>query len=282
VQAPPPLDLDHYPGLNTSSKDIQTSDKLVWGVRLKHFGFKGMGFARYTPDQLEAKSAEDRAPSESFTIMRSWKKNQVFFRLYDSFTNVADRRTLEAIQKQQRAAAGLDESGRTDQEQEIDQEDQEMKKPTALQRLKTLTRTAVLVVIISTVAYALGTHNTPQEEQTNAQTEIVEQQQLVWPSWNAAGTSPYFNGRPVKEGDVISPGIRLAYYAPDRRSLVAAADGDWWLWIYGEPTPKNIGSFEVVRAAVQAARDGGGQPGPTQDGEDILGASPGELLSVSD
>lgn len=235
-------------------------DRLAWGIRLKHLGFKGMGYQRYTPDQLEGTNPENRAASEQFTILPGLKRNRVFFRLYDSFTNVADKRTLQRAQRRARVLAGLDESGRTDNERK-QQEEEVPKKPGIIKRITKTIRNAVLLVMLCSVAYAAGTI-APKETEQN-ETPIVEEAPIVWPSWNAAGTNPYFNGRPYMVGDEITTGARLAYYAPDRRSLVVAASGAWWVWIYGEDQPRRVGTFDDIRTAVQATRDSAAEPGPT-------------------
>lgn len=226
-------------------------DRLAWGIRFKHLGLVGMGYQRYTKDQLEGRNPEDVKPSESFTILTQLPRNKVYFRLYSSFTNIGSKRQIQKVIRRARVDAGLDEDGTTKHEKQ-EREHQAMKhthKPSILRRLARRTIQLCVLLIVGTLAYAIGQSKAPEPI-----VEIVQDEQAFepynWPAFNGiAGSRPIFDSTPATVGDIIGDRAELAYYNPARRAAVLTADGGYWLWEYGQPSPTLIGAIDVVQAA---------------------------------
>jgi hypothetical protein len=226
-------------------------DRLAWGIRFKHLGLVGMGYQRYTKDQLEGRNPEDIKPSESFTILTQLPRNKVYFRLYSSFTNIGSKRQIQKVIRRARVDAGLDEDGTTQHEKQ-QREHQAMKhtrKPSILRRIARRTVQLCVLLIVGTLAYAIGQSKAPEPI-----VEITQDEQTIepynWPTFNGiAGNRPIFDSIPATVGDTVGDRGKLAYYNPDRRSAVLTADDGYWLWNYGEPTPSLIGAIDVVQAA---------------------------------
>lgn len=254
-------------------------DRLAWGIRFKHLGLVGMGYQRYTKDQLEGRNSEDVNPSESFTILTQLPRNKVYFRLYSSFTNIGSKRQIQKVIQRARVDAGLDADGVTQHEK--DQREHEAMKhthrPSIRKRITRRVTQLVCLTIVGTIAYAIG--------QGNAQPEIVETiedaqtiQPHNWPSFNGiAGTRPVFNSTPATVGDRVGDRGTLSYYNPDRRSAVITVDDGYWLWNYGEPAPALVGPVEVVQAAYRRMEEsenpGTSVPDDPADRRGTVGAS---------
>jgi len=227
-------------------------DRLAWGIRFKHLGLRGMGYERYTRDQLEQRDRENIRPSESFTIIPQLPINRVYYRLYDSFTNVGSKRQIKKLIEQTRQNAGLTADGTT--QKEIQQREQEemnaTKKPSLIKRLiRRGIRTSVLVTLL-TIAFAIGANINPRStEETIAQIE-PEQQPIQWPSFNGLTSKrPLFNGHALEVGEDIVDGATLAYYDRDARACVVIARDGYWLWYYGQTQPEPVGTVQTIRAA---------------------------------
>jgi hypothetical protein len=254
-------------------------DRLAWGIRFKHLGLVGMGYQRYTKDQLEGRNSEDVDPSESFTILTQLPRNKVYFRLYSSFTNIGSKRQIQKVIQRARVDAGLDADGVT-QHEKHQREHEAMKhtqRPSIRKRITRRVTQLVCLTIVGTLAYAIG--------QGNAQPEIVETiedaqtiQPHNWPSFNGiAGTRPVFSSTPANVGDRIGDRGTLSYYNPERRSAVITADDGYWLWNYGDPAPSLVGPVEVVQAAYrrmeEAENPGASVPDDPADSRGTVGPS---------
>lgn len=228
-------------------------DRLAWGIRWKHLGLKAMGYEKATPDQEDAMQrrpgSDNARPTEKFTILPWLARNQVFFRLYSSHTNIASPREMARELRQFRVAAGLAEDGAVTQRLETHEIGE-----SKLSRFKRYTRVAALLVLVSGMSYAVGTIG--KSEPVEDLPEVVELPPLEWPRWAGRGTKPIIDGRRVSVGEPINDRVVLDYVADDGRSLVLRSDGAvWWLWRYGEAEPIRVGEVESVRAAVERLRD---------------------------
>lgn len=226
-------------------------DRLAWGIRFKHLGLVGMGYQRYTKDQLEGRNPDDANPSESFTILTQLPRNKVYFRLYSSFTNIGSKRQIQKVIRRARVDAGLEEDGTTRHEKHK-REEQRMKytqRPSLIKRIMRTTLQLVVLVIVGTLAHAIGRATAPAPI-----VETIEDEQAIepynWPAFTGiAGNRPIFNNTPATVGDQVGDRGTLAYYNPDRRSAVLTADDAYWLFNYGDAVPQLVGAIDVVQAA---------------------------------
>jgi hypothetical protein len=231
-------------------------DRLVWGLRFKHLGLVGMGYQRFTKDQLEGRNPEDVNPSESFTILTQLPRNKVYFRLYSSFTNIGSKRQILRVIRRMRVDAGLDESGTTQQEKQL-REDQHMKRtqrPSIIKRLFRRTVQLVTLTIVATLAYAIGQASTPPAQLVENTTDepAPEIEPYNWPSFNGvAGSRPIFDSQPTTIGDRVGSRAELVFYNPSLRACVLTTDDAYWLWNYGEELPTLVGPIDSVEAAYQ-------------------------------
>lgn len=83
------------------------NDKLVWGIQFKHLGVKALGYRAFRPED----DPEKDEPHQVFTAFPWLPWNQVYFRLYDSFTHAGSKRQLREGLRQARMHAGLNEKG---------------------------------------------------------------------------------------------------------------------------------------------------------------------------
>lgn len=236
-------------------------DRLAWGIRFKHLGMRGMGYQRYTRDQLEHRDPENVKPSESFTILPQMPWNKVYFRLYSSFTNIGSKRQIMKVIQRARVTAGLDASGITEiekQQREADQMKQYQKPPFFRRWIK---RAAILALITgaSTIAYAIGQQTAPTQlvENTNAADKPAPHN---WPKFNGiTASAPIFDSRPAKVGSKVGDRGELRFYDADTRSCVVVADDAYWLFRFGRDLPNLVGPVDAVQAAFermeQAAND---------------------------
>ena len=254
-------------------------DRLAWGIRFKHLGLVGMGYQRYTKDQLEGRNPEDVKASESFTILTQLPRNKVYFRLYSSFTNIGSKRQIQKVIRNARVQAGLDADGTTQHEKERRQQ-QAMKHTQKPGIIKRITRRGIqlaVLTIVATLAYGIGTGTA--QETTIVETAENEQAQIKphnWPKFNGvAGKRPIFNSQPASVGETVGDRGTLVYYNPDRRAAVITADDGYWLWNYGETQPALVGPVEVVQAAYRrmesAERLDTGIPDAPADDRQTLG-----------
>ena len=226
--------------------------KLAWGIRFKHLGLRGMGYEKYTKDQLEAINKDDLKPLQSFTVMAHRKKNQVIFRLYNSFTQAGSERRIKGQIRKARKESGLDESGYTEKEKQ--QRIKDMKKEKSkLRKLIRKVRNAAILLVFFVIVFAIGLNWESEAIQEIVNNEKQpEQIKQPWPKYNGIiGTQPLFDGKPVQVGSVLSNGAILRHYNTDNRRLAIEYDGGYWLWSYGQQQPRPVGEVATVQAAYE-------------------------------
>lgn len=226
-------------------------DRLVWGIRFKHFGMRGMGYERYTKDQLEGRNSEDVKAVESFTVLSQLPRNRVYYRLYDSFTNVGSSRQIQKLLEQTRKKAGLAADGTTEQERKA-QEQQEMKstqKRPFYRRFITGTIKLTIVMVLVFVSFGIGTSINPEI------VEIFENEEQApdphnWPKFNGISSGkPLFNGKFTTVGGQVGDRGELAYFDAARRTCVLTADDGYWVWLFGQDAPEPIGTINDIQTA---------------------------------
>ncbi len=227
--------------------------KLAWGIRYKHLGMKGLGYEKFSRDQVEGTDPEDKKPLESFTIMSHLKKYQVYFRLYSSHIHAGSMRQIRRQVKEARIKSGLDEHGTTKQEKQM--ESKQMKKERSIVRRATrkLIKYAFIALFVF-ITYQAGrfSNNINAVKQETVTNETTTQQQITWPSYNGfASGMPMLNGKTTQVGAEIMPGATLRHSNAQNRALVIQYDGGLWLWAYGQQTPQPVGEIATVQRAYE-------------------------------
>jgi hypothetical protein len=247
--------------------------KLAFNVRMKHIGMNALGYSMYTPEQEEAMSLEDSQPSK--TIIRiirigpvtlPWQA--VYFRLYRSFSHVANPRRLVWEMQDARERAGIGRDGRLDRElKDQDQGERKKERPPMMRWAMRVVRVCVLVLAVA-LGVAVGTAVTKQaadqeladqaERIAALEAQIADQagQVLTWGELEmVADDSAYIDGRRVTEMETLPNGAQILDCSVDARAVVLDVDGVYWLWRVGG-RPRELGERNKVDALI--ARSAGG------------------------
>jgi len=228
-------------------------DKVAWGLRLGHFGVSAFGYARYTPEQEDARDAEGSAPAEQRTVLPWLPSERWVFRLYDSFTHLGGFRAME-----RRLASVRDEAGVNGVVlHEVKKEGGPV--VTMGQRLKYLCLGAVLVAAIAGAGKI-----SEASKQVEAQAEI----EALAPVESAAApvewkrkiqgvtaSAMVVDREIVKVGSTYedSPGKFVTLRAVAARRAVLYRDG--WLFVASPGAePDRVGEEYKILAALKARR----------------------------
>lgn len=269
--------------------------KVLYGVRYKHLGLRGISYALYSIEQLNAQlskgGAEDdfgSTPLKSELCFPGLPWHQFWFRLYDSFTHVeSPRRMLEKLKRMQ-AEAGIH-----DLEAHIEASRQSMKED----RLKKFAKwcmtliTLTCVMIMGTTVGAAVVGQNPQQlaedgKPIQATPGVNDGEVVQWWPEDGRVTGIGSKGVMTTNGDVQIGGRfgngRLRHAdAVGRRTLWVAGD-NVWVWKLGNEFPERVaGRAELDnlnRLSQLVARSQAGAPvdpaGP--DGGGVVGSSGGD------
>lgn len=230
-------------------------DKLAWGLKFKHFGLKGLGYAKYTRDQIDGRRPTDELdPVEQFTVFPGLPNMQVYFRLYSSFTHQGSLRRQRRELERARIAAGLDAQGFDLDEPEESEHMTKKKKGFGPFLVRASKRLAVAVVLIA--IGAVWATREPQIAEVLGATTQSEEPQVEWSEWTGLGRDYIrYGGRRMSPGDEHM-GQRLLAFIRREKLAVFSADGYVWLWTFGDEQPSCMGRVGTVRTALADLFDG--------------------------
>lgn len=242
-------------------------DRLAWGIKWKHLGIRPMGYAKYTGDQVERRSADNVRPIENFVVIPWLPSNRWIFRLYDSFTHVGSRRQIVKQVRRARVEAGLTEKGEDEAAAVAAAEQARRERVPMFKRARRLVVRAAVLVMVGGVAYGLGRGGGRGEAVAVAAAEAAAAgpEPFVWPEWRGGGADyvRLGDGARMKVGDVYGGRASLEYISMRPAYSVWVLDGvDVWMWKRGQ-APGRVGSVEEVdraaRVALADGRGGGGE-----------------------
>ena len=225
-------------------------DKLAWGIQFRHIGISALGYRAFRPED----NIEQDPPHEEFTTFPWLPWNQVYFRLYDSFTHAGSRRELKAGLRAARLEAGLDESGRLESEV-----DMATKKRGCIGRLFVgafkLGMQGVMLLVVLSIGMAWGEHRNKAAEAADekGRKAVVASQPVVMADGvRVVGMSP--KAVRLSDGSAVNIGGRfhefmLSAIESGKGVSVWSGRGDVWVWKVGGARER-LGSIpDVVHSA---------------------------------
>lgn len=288
--------------------------KLLFGIRYRHLGLRGIGYTLHSVEQLQAIKSKGKGeddfgtkPIESDLVFPSLRRHQVWFRLYDSFTHVASpRKMLEQLKRVQSEAGIID----LEEQMAAAHKAEKVEASVKFMRWAFSGFVKVLLVIIGAVVGAAvvgsGGGKKPETQPPAAGVAAVDSMSPEFvPWWPEEGriTGIGASGIMTTSGDMSKGGRfgRGQLYAVDavtRRTIWVVGD-DLWLWKLGSPQPERIASTDQLKqlnklrgapvpvshgATVDPARPNGGGDVGTPEGDadrgrhaaEGRGARPGE------
>jgi len=251
-------------------------DALAWGLKWKHLRVSGFGYAMWTGDQIEERSSDNKTPRENHVILPWLPKNQVFFRLYSSFTHIASQAQIMRELHRARVDAGvIQRAVDVEQRRRIQAK---FRKETRMGRWGKRLAMAAGVGVVFAVGAVLGSARGPaalgdggkqasdQASQSSAAASVVAAS-FSWDGLKLAGVSDGFIriGRDrVRVGERVSNGAVLLEADRGARVALFRFGDDVWVWGLRDASPRKLGTIEEVRTALHAVRTRGIPGGPSE------------------
>lgn len=270
--------------------------KILFGIRYRHLGLRGIGYTLRSIEQIEAMKAKGNGeddfgtkPLESELVFPGSPRHRFWFRLYDSFTHVeSPRRMLEQLKRVQ-SEAGIEEL-----EAQIEAAKKVQKEEFSVKLMRWVFSAAmkcVLVIIGAVVGAAVvggggaATAVAPGEgAEVGAPGAPIEL--VAW--WPEEGklTGIGSSGVMTTSGDVQIGGRfgtgKLRSIDPKGRRTLWTTRDDLWLWKLGAEQPERVAGREhldrldKLRRAVESGPDGPAVDPARSDGGGELGTTDGD------
>lgn len=247
-------------------------DRLAWGLKFKHLGISGFGYAKWSGDQLESRALENERPLDNDVILPWLPWNQVYFRLYSSFTHVASAAEIARQLRKAQADAGL--VARHEVRPFV-----QKPKGSFMGRVGKVALLSGLFCTGCGVAYVAGGARAPEKPAESVVAEPVAP--LEWPKLEGIGDGFIRAERgKVGEGEAMRNGALLVKASRKAGVAVLVARGDVFVWKLRAPVPNRLGTVDEVRAsihelAVQRFGGGPGEQAATEGGATGVGIEAG-------
>jgi len=238
----------------------RASDKLAWGLRLGHFGVNAFAYAKYTPEQEEARSAEGAEPTHQETVFPWLPSERWKFRLYNSFTHLGSPRELQRQLKSIRESAGLLGNGAS---LAVIPKPEGSDMPTLVRRFASWGVTAALLA----AAVGLGSMLARPVVQAAPPVEFTPPKLSGF-----AGSKAILDGKPYAIGTGGPFGLVEFINAKDRFVLVRR-DESVWMLRPGKPS-LSLGDRTALLAWLNARASAAGGSGGSVAGSPTPGGSP--------
>lgn len=226
----------------TTARNI-SEDRLAWGLRFKHLGISGLGYATYTGDQVENRTL-DSDPLENHVVFPWLPWNRFVFRLYRSFTHLGTADELQAVLARERVVAGVDVlSG---------DKPVSIAKGGASKLLKfaVVGMLVVCLLVFVVVGFALVSGGRSSTASPGVATTVAPP---VFPRFDGiVDGAAVFDGKRVKPAE-MHKNIFLVEADVAAKTVLIDVDGYAYLWLHGAP-PRLLGDSRLVARAIRGGR----------------------------